>query len=228
MKSKILITYAFILFITVCSFAKDAKEESFFIASAIKSIPSLGEVPESEYLDIFIKFRYSSCFFSYGNVDLAFSKVTGNNNTVIDSIKTTQTKLTDAGIFVAWAPISGLPNERDLYCAIGAKLFNTIPYYGFSLGSMEMDGKLHSSYCNVGVMWRWLKTDSLLTQQLNVRSYNANVYVEFALTTPGIDILKYIRTRVGVLIPINDEKANTNDIQTRISFEVPIGKVFTF
>lgn len=206
------------------------QKNDYFLASAIHSVS--GEKPANEFFDIYFVFHYwgrkadsekSDIMrgFSIASVDVAFS------NVQTDSVGSTQKKLSEAGISMN-AGFSTANGSRELYTGIQGKIFNGVPFWGVHLGGMETNSTLLGSYLSAGVLWSMLKPN--ITIEEAPRQFQRNIFVEFALHSPQISFLKYVRIKGGILIPwTTDNRIPTiDDVQHRIAVEVPVGGIFAF
>lgn len=194
-------------------------DSSFFLVSVIKSIA--GVAPELEFFDVTIKFNYGSDYFSQASADFALS------NRSTDSVTSSQRSIAEAGLSfnrVCWKPES----TRTLFIGAHAKIFNTLPYVGILLGSMETDGELLSSYLTVSYLYRIARVVPEKSFIEN-NSFRSNVFFEFALHSEKLEFLKYLRIKGGILLPLGEDPNNTiNSIVSRITIEVPLGGIRKF
>lgn len=125
----------------------------------------------------------------------------------------------------------GGSSVRKLFIGGNLKVFNTIPYVGLSVGSMELAGPLVSSYLSLNYLYQMNGVDSVFVANLGKRMYKNNFYVEFALYSTQFDFLKLLRIKGGVMIPIHTDepfKPSNKDIINRITIEVPLGSINAF
>lgn len=194
---------------------------SFFLVSVLKSVS--GVKPSEEFFDMNVKLSFGENFFAFASADIAITGVS------TDSLSSKQDKLTEAGFMLNLT--YGGSNERKLFVGGNLKIFNTIPYVGVGLGSMEHAGPLVSSYLTLNYLYQMNGIDSIFVADLGKRMYRNNFYVEFALYSTKFDFLKLLRIKGGFLIPIHTDepfKPSNNDIISRITIEVPLGEINPF
>jgi len=197
---------------------------NFFLISGIKSIS--GTIPDREFFDLHAKFHFGRDVFALASFDIALT----NNQS--DSISSSAEKLTEASVFSSYV-IKEVDNEkRALFVGGLVKIFDTVPYYGLHLGSIENKGSLFTSYFILGLIKRFypIKKEDNLSK--TVKEHNINIYLEFALYAIDAPFVNNLRIKGGVILPTpfgNDDTDPTlNDVKTRIVLEIPVGEVFKF
>jgi hypothetical protein len=205
-------------------FKINSKGDNYAIISAIKSIYGT-QLPSSEFLDFNFHVVIPKYIGIFMSADLSINTESDSNNI--------KHKISEAGLFLDFIGpfLDKKPRDRQITLGPLVKIFNTVPYYGFYLGNAELGGKLISSYINVCFMQRLLvpenKPDSLGLPS----GFHNNLYFEFAVHSEHIDLLKYLRIKGGLLIPLfgwQSSNSKLKDIESRVVIEVPIGKVFRF
>lgn len=196
------------------------RDSSFVIISAIKSVA--GEKPANEFFDINVKFNFSDLVFVLTSADIAFSSVG------TDSVQSQQKKLTEAGISLNWAPVLSQDSMRRIVFGLATKIFSEIPYIGVQLGGMESGAKspLFSSYVLIGYYWRGQFTSERGSTAGIISEAPHSFYVEFALHSPKVEFLKFLRLKGGILLPVESMKITS--VQSRIVIEIPIGSIARF
>ncbi len=154
-----------------------------------------------------------------------------------DSTNSEANKFTEGGLYVSWSPFN-IPKDdlsitRKLMIGGFFKVFNTIPHVGFHIGGIETGGKFISTYIFVGVMTRLIKVNNEANTNISApKDYMNNFYIEFAIHSQHVDILKNLRIKGGILIPAWFSKGfdgiKSQDIISRIVIEFPLGGVFSF
>jgi hypothetical protein len=124
--------------------------------------------------------------------------------------------------------------NRTGFMGVGIKVFNTQPYIGIHAGFTEINGPLFGSYIMAGFYSSPYSVDSTDIAK-GGNPFKHNVYFEACLNAFGLDvpnILKSIRLKFGLMLPIGNSKVGENpsskDVQSRLAIEVPLGKVFKF
>ena len=117
--------------------AERASDRSYVAASAIKSIA--GIIPNDEFFEIRGRFRYGPRLFGMASIDVALS------NRGSDTVRSTQQALTEAAVSLNYAVSSvgtrrtAITDEYDRTLFVGGvvRVFNTLPYLGAQVGSVE-------------------------------------------------------------------------------------------
>jgi hypothetical protein len=204
---------------------KSSKGDNFAIISAIKSIYG-NKLPSSEFLDFNF---YAKIFKKLGFFMSADIAINSSNDTNM-----TKYKLSEAGLFLDFHFLFWGNSKYDRQLTFGplVKIFNTIPYYGVYFGNAELGGKLISSYLNICYMLRPLGVETNPDSLKRPPSgYHHNLYFEFAIHSEKIDLLRYLRIKGGLLVPLGGWQSDgpkSKDIESRIVIEVPIGGIFKF
>lgn len=214
---------------------KRINDSSFALFSAMKSIA--GETPSRELFDIFLRFKFSDRLFFMGSFDLAYSETKDSVTTYFDTTSQTQRdtnavedigkKFSDAGMSlnVTFLNVS----NRLLFVGIFAKIFNTTPYYGVQFGGIEVGGDFLSSYVTAGYAQRFYQSSLLITDDITKKLHTHNLYIEFALTSKlfPLKVIEYPRIKGQLLLPLSGTPTS-DDIQTRISVELPLDGIIQF
>jgi len=199
---------------------QDTMPQSIFFVSVVKSIA--GQKPSLEFFDVNTRFSFTPTLFSMAGADIALS------NVQTDTVGSKQDKFTEAGIMLNYVLPISKDTCRHLFGGIHFKIFNTIPYFGFVLGSVEVRGKLLSSYFTLSILRTVNEVDTVFAHSLGKNMFQDNAYIEFALYSSKVSFLQYLRVKGGVLVPAwwNKGPRPTNqDIVTRITVEVPVGTI---
>ncbi len=197
---------------------------NFFLISGIKSIS--GTIPDHEFFDLHAKFQFGRDVFALASFDIALTNVGS------DSANSKSEKLTEASVFISYV-ITELDKRKRAFFAGGLiKIFDTVPYYGLHIGSIENRGSLFTSYFVLGLMHRFYSLKNEDTLDKSTKEHNSNIYVEFSLYSKDAPFVNNLRIKGGVMLPtpfLNDDSDPTlEDIKTRIVLEIPIGDVFKF
>jgi hypothetical protein len=216
----------------------DDRDANFLNASVIKSIA--GEKPADEFFDLKfriqildspssidtvtkqgqprVRVRGSWSLFTLSAIDVALSAT--NDSATSDSVRRERKKVTEAtvAIEVGFPPTTRVSGGkavrfRRFYMGPFMKVFNTEPYYGVNLGSVELEASsFRSSYVYAGFLRRFYP-DSL--------THPNNLFFEFFLRSSNVDFFKVLSLRGGVLFPLGPG-VRSRDIESRIAIEVPI------
>jgi len=203
---------------------KKSNGSNFAIVSAIKSIA--GVKPSFEFIDINFNFKMFDWLSTLAGIDVAMTDDTSNNES--------KKKISEAGVFINLTPSGFRFENRAFNVGPFVKIFNTVPYYGLQLGSMEIGGALESSYLIVGFARRMFKPDIYKdTINTSPEEFQDNIYIEFGLYSEKLGIpLKYLRIKGGILIPAwytkGFDRIKTKDIISRVALEIPLGGLFKF
>lgn len=194
---------------------------NYIAISAIKSVA--GQIPDDEFFDIRMRLRLTEHFFVSSASDIALS-ARGT-----DSTRSTQRKLTEASISLNynWAPHAdprtGEP-ERVVFIGAIAKVFNTLPYMGIHVGSVELAGSpLQGSQFSIGPAFGLSKT-AVVVQGNTVRPQALNVLAEFLIRSDHLDFFKSLNIRGSVLLPV----VRGLGLSSRIGIAVPVGTLHVF
>lgn len=204
--------------------SKNVEKHNFYIVSVIKSVG--GQKPVHEFFDFNVRLFFTSWLFSYASADIAISNVS------TDSVGSTQDKFTEAGFSLNYSfTLDGQQTSRQLYVGPVLKIFNTVPYLGIHVGSMEIEGDLLSSFMSFGLLHAVTAIDTSFAKGISKNLFRDNFYIEFALHSKTFSLLKHLRVKGGLLLPTwwnkGPQPSNT-DIVTRITIEVPLGTVELF
>lgn len=198
-------------------------DRSYVVISAIKSIA--GRIPSDEFFDVRFRYRYHRNVFALANIDVALS------NRGTDTVRSNQQALTEAAVSLNWSPLSATrltpvteERERSLFFGVQLRVFNTLPYWGSHLGSVEHAGSpFTGSSATIGVLHRMADTlgvvggDTLVSQPWNL-------FADFFLTSSSIPFFKALNLRGGILLPLKGGRK----LDSRIVVSVPVGTINLF
>jgi hypothetical protein len=200
-------------------------DSSYFIIAGIKSIA--GETPSREFFDMTIKFNYSSLLFTFATLDVAFT------DTSADDAEAKLENLSEAGVSINFdlQRLLFAKNDRHVFIGSQMKIFDNDLYWGFHIGSFESNGMLFGSYLTIGYLRRVYNIDAAENAALEKHEHEDNLYFEFALHSETLPVIKNLRLKGGVLIPMpnnRNPRPVASDMKTRIVIEVPVGGLVKF
>lgn len=194
---------------------------NFVAVSAIKSIA--GVIPDDEFFDIRFRLRLSKKWFVFAATDVALT------SRGTDTVKSNQKRVTEASLALNWtirtesAPLNGVP-ERSLYLGPLVKIFNTFPYAGLHIGTLELAGSpFQGSGLAVGPMFGLYSAPRLVGNSVT-RPQLFNILTEFYIRSETIDFFKSLNIRGSVLLPA----AHGEPLSSRIAIAVPVGTIHIF
>ncbi len=204
---------------------------NYFIMSAIKTVS--GVKPDNEFFDVNLKWKFSERLFAYGSFDIALS------NTEKDSVSSSSRNLSEAGYSFNCFFYRNRLNTRGMFFGTTLKMFDTVPFYGFQVGSFELTkSDFQSSYFTLSYLYGFYKVDSTANARRESLSlpleFRSNFYFEFSLYSNNavVPLINSLRIKVGLLVPISGKskgrKPNIDDIKTRIAIEVPLKGIHWF
>ena len=205
--------------------AERASDRSYVAVSAIKSIA--GIIPNDEFFEIRGRFRYGPRLFGMASIDVALS------NRGSDTVRSTQQALTEAAVSLNYAVSSvgtrrtAITDEYDRTLFVGGvvRVFNTLPYLGAQVGSVEnATSAFHGSTFIVGVLHDLSLAPSIVQGDTLVPAQWA-LFSEFFLRSSTIDFFKTLNLRGAVLLPVFKQKEK---LQSRITVSVPVGTLNLF
>jgi hypothetical protein len=126
--------------------------------------------------------------------------------------------------------------KRTAFAGAGLKIFNSTPYIGVHVGSIEINGPLFGSYIMAGYYYSPYLQVITSKDSLQFQSYRNNIYLEAGVNAFGSkvpSILRTLKLKFGLMLPIKDNKdegikPGAKDVISRLAIEVPLGTVFRF
>ncbi|MBI4420625.1 MAG: hypothetical protein HY560_07350 [Gemmatimonadetes bacterium] len=194
---------------------------SYVVVSAIKSIA--GRVPEAEFFDARFRFRYGPTLFALAGFDVSLA------NRSTDTVRSSQELLTEAHITLNGSLYTSKDSttsrpERSLFGGAQLRVFNTLPYWGFHMGSVEHAGSaFEGSTFTLGLLFR-LSADTTVVDTEKLIAEKVNVFTDFFLRSTVIPFFQTLNLRGGVLLPLSGERR----VSSRIAVSVPIGTITFF
>jgi hypothetical protein len=196
-------------------------DRNFVAVSAIKSIA--GVIPDDEFFDIHFRLRLTKHMFLIAASDIA---LTSRGN---DSVHSNQKRLTEATLALHYKLFThsdirnGVP-ERVLSLGPLIKVFNTFPYTGIHISSLELAGSpFQGSSLTVGPVFGLYGQPRLVGGQ-PFRPQLFNLYAEFYVRSETIDFFKSLNIRGSILLPA----AHGEPLTSRIAIAVPVGTIHIF
>jgi hypothetical protein len=114
--------------------------------------------------------------------------------------------------------------ERFLYVGAQVRLFNTVPYYGAQLGSVELARSLfNGSSLSIG----YITPLEMMPVSIDgdvFRPARNNIAIDGFLRSSGFDFLKFLNVRGTVIVPWDRGRRPVS----RIALAVPVGGLITF
>jgi hypothetical protein len=212
----------------MCYDVDRAYNRNFVIISAIRSIAG-SVTPPDEFFDIRFRFRFGREWHGMVHSDLS---VVRRSIEDVDSVRSTTKRLVDAALLLNWTDdkymqirdaLSGTP-ERFLFIGAQLRLFATVPYIGAHVGSVELARSLfHGSSLSFGLVTP-LQRMPVRVENEPFRPTPANIVIDAFLRSSGVDFLKYLNIRGGVLIPMTKGQRPAS----RIVLAVPVGGLISF
>lgn len=209
--------------------AKNEKEKTnVFAISAITSFDNLKE-SNREFIDIILKLdiikskkdslNLNIFGYNYGKLLLSAFLETNINLKVDSSFKEVIPH------FFGSASIGFRRGENDFDISVGPNIIleNSQPAAGISAGIFFSKGLFVSSYFNIGY------ERSFFNNNFPTNSEH-NLLISAAIHSTNVEFLKLLRLKATVLIPmpLDDYEYKREDVYTKLTIEVPIGKVLRF
>jgi hypothetical protein len=212
----------------MCYDVDRAYNRNFVIISAIRSIAG-SVTPPDEFFDIRFRFRFGKEWHGMVHSDLSVIRRSDEDT---DSVRSTTKRLVDAALLLNWTDdkymqirdaLSGTP-ERFLFVGAQLRLFNTVPYFGVHVGSVELArSPFHGSSLSIGFVTP-LQRMPVKVENEAFRPTPGNIVIDAFLRSSGVDFLKYLNVRGGVLVPMTKGQRPAS----RIVLAVPVGGLISF
>jgi hypothetical protein len=196
-------------------------DRSHLVVSAIKSVA--GQVPENEFFDIRLRFRYASWLFGLGSIDVALTSRSA------DSVTAAQGVLAEAAASLNarfWQNAQPRTDQRDrlLFVGVTGRVFNTLPYYGIQVGSQELAGSAFEGSLFAVALLRRFNSTPYVVDRDTIVAQPTNVFAEFFLRSSRVDFFRMLNFRGGVMLPL----ARGQRLHSRIVVSVPVGGIEFF
>lgn len=199
---------------------------NFVIISAIKSVA--GSKPSDEFFDIRFRFRLLKRLTGMVYSDLALTR-TDLSDTASANVTSSQRRLVDAsfqlnGEVIKEDPQRSVP-ERARVAGAHFRIFNTVPYVGLHVGSVELARSVfHGSSLSLGYSVPLDRTPVKFDGGV-MRPSKENLLVDGFVRSSNVGFFEFLNIRVGLLIPLRDKGRRPI---SRIVLAVPIGKLISF
>jgi hypothetical protein len=202
-----------------------AYNRNFAVISAIKSIG--GDVtPQNEFFDVRLRFRFFRNWDAVIQSDLSIVRRTDADT---DSLHSNTKRLVDASALLNYIPLrftdllTNVP-ERNLFVGPQVRIFNTVPFFGFHIGELELAKSLLNGSMFTAAFLVPLQQMPVKVDEEVFRPAPTNVMLDAFIRSSGIDFLKYLNVRGSVLIPFQRGRRPIS----RIVLAVPVGNLIPF
>jgi hypothetical protein len=198
-----------------------SSDRNYVVLSAIKSVA--GRIPANEFFDARFRFRFHRIVFALASFDVALS----HRDT--DSLSSEQGHLTEAAallnvvLYTRKRPITE-ERERTVFAGPSLRVFNTFPYAGGHVGSMELGGSaFHGSSFTIGIFHRLSEVAQLVDGD-TLMPAKSNLFADFFIRSSTIDFFRALNLRGGILLPLRKNRK----VESRIIVAVPVGTISLF
>lgn len=196
-------------------------DHSYVVISAIKSIA--GTAPAGEFFDARFRFRYGRNVFALAAFDVnLISRGT-------DSVNSSQSFLSDGSVSLNLTILTRstprtTERERSLFAGPMVRVFNTLPYFGANIGSVEHGASpFQGSTFSLALLHRMSDTMNVVSGD-TVTSRPWSLLADFFLRSSSIDFFRTLNLRGGFLLPLR----SGSRLECRIVVSVPVGTLNLF
>lgn len=175
-----------------------------------------------------------SRLFTMANIDLNLNTTPDTSKSDSTNTSQKQPEITDAGFSVNYITSPVARSDRMGFAYGAFKVFNAKSYYGAGYGGLELRGsRLEGTMVTVSYLHRMYRDSTALTQKTSTGTDTTvtrelanthNLFVEFFIRVPDVQILANLRIRGGVLYSLGRVPAGAvrPKPESRISISVPI------